>query len=140
MSKAPEKMIVYRRNLPVWIISPIIFCGQAGFILNCGRTFLLGDHLENVNKTLYSSFTFDVAGDWIWEGTVSMVPGRGTGSVLKSVRSREKFPTWAASVILNRLLSSKNFKVEIGNPEGLEGKAVQVSVPAKGLDLIFVKK
>ena len=39
-----------------------------------------------------------------------------------------------------KLMESKNYKVKIGNLEGLEGKAVQVSVPAKGLDLLFVKK
>ncbi len=39
-----------------------------------------------------------------------------------------------------KLMESKNYKVKIGKLEGLEGKAVQVSVPAKGLDLIFVKK
>jgi len=39
-----------------------------------------------------------------------------------------------------KLMESKNYKVKIGQLEGLEGKAVQVSVPAKGLDLIFVKK
>ena len=39
-----------------------------------------------------------------------------------------------------KLMESKNYKVKIGKLEGLEGKAVQVSVPAKGLDLIFVTK
>lgn len=39
-----------------------------------------------------------------------------------------------------KLMESKNYKVITEEMEGLESKAVQVSVPEKGLDLIFVKK
>lgn len=39
-----------------------------------------------------------------------------------------------------KLMESMGHKVIIKKLEGLEGKAVQVSVPDKGLDLMFVKK